>query len=87
MPLERKPEFFKGAQLKVGVIGCGYVGLPLSLRFAEAGHRVIGFDTDVNKIAKATSGTFRATEFSCTSVPSISPPAMISHGLRKWTPW
>jgi UDP-N-acetyl-D-glucosamine dehydrogenase len=33
MPLERKPEFFKGAQLKVGVIGCGYVGLPLGLRY------------------------------------------------------
>jgi NADPH-dependent glutamate synthase beta subunit-like oxidoreductase len=46
MPMERKPEYFKGAQLKVGVIGCGYVGLPLGLRFAEAGHRVVGFDTD-----------------------------------------
>jgi UDP-N-acetyl-D-glucosamine dehydrogenase len=56
MPLERKPEFFKGAQLKVGVIGCGYVGLPLSLRFAEAGHRVIGFDTDAEKIAKLNEG-------------------------------
>src|SRR6266478_7456494 len=46
MPLDRKPEFFKGAQLKVAIIGCGYVGLPLALRFAEAGHKVTGFDTD-----------------------------------------
>src|SRR4030095_6006 len=44
MPTDRKPEFFKGAQLKVGIIGCGYVGLPLALRFAEAGHKVTGFD-------------------------------------------
>ena len=43
MPTDRKPEFFKGAQLKVGIIGCGYVGLPLALRFAEAGHKVTGF--------------------------------------------
>jgi UDP-N-acetyl-D-glucosamine dehydrogenase len=56
MPLERKPEYFKGAQLKVGVIGCGYVGLPLGLRFAEAGHRVIGFDTDPNKVSKLNDG-------------------------------
>src|ERR1700724_3633137 len=56
MPLERKSEYFKRTQLKVGVIGCGYVGLPLSLRFAEAGHRVIGFDTDVNKITKLNEG-------------------------------
>jgi len=56
MPLERKPEYFKGTQLKVGVIGCGYVGLPLGLRFAEAGHRVTGFDTDPNKISKLNEG-------------------------------
>ena len=34
----------------VGVIGLGYVGLPLSLRFVEAGFRVLGFDTDPQKI-------------------------------------
>jgi UDP-N-acetyl-D-glucosamine dehydrogenase len=56
MPLERKPEYFKGAQLKVGVIGCGYVGLPLGLRFAEAGHRVLGFDIDPNKVSKLNEG-------------------------------
>jgi len=56
MPLKRKPEYFKGAQLKVGVIGCGYVGLPLGLRFAEAGHRVKGFDTDPNKVSKLNEG-------------------------------
>ena len=56
MPLERKPEYFKGAQLKVGVIGCGYVGLPLALRFAEAGHRVVGLDTDPDKVSKLNEG-------------------------------
>jgi UDP-N-acetyl-D-glucosamine dehydrogenase len=56
MPLERKPEYFKGAQLNVGVIGCGYVGLPLGLRFAEAGHRVKGFDTDPVKVSKLNAG-------------------------------
>ena len=56
MPIERRPEFFKGAQLKVGIIGCGYVGLPLALRFAEAGHKVTGFDTDPVKIEMLNSG-------------------------------
>ena len=50
MATDRKPEFFKGSQLKVAIIGCGYVGLPLALRFAEAGHKVTGFDTDPEKI-------------------------------------
>jgi UDP-N-acetyl-D-glucosamine dehydrogenase len=56
MPIERKPEYFKGAQLKVGIIGLGYVGLPLGLRFAEAGHRVTGFDVDTTKIEKLNRG-------------------------------
>src|SRR5271154_6921593 len=56
MPIDRKPEFFKGAQLKVAIIGCGYVGLPLALRFAEAGHKVTGFDTDPNKITMLNAG-------------------------------
>jgi UDP-N-acetyl-D-glucosamine dehydrogenase len=56
MPTDRKPEFFKGSQLKVAIIGCGYVGLPLALRFAEAGHKVAGFDTDPAKVSKLNAG-------------------------------
>ena len=56
MPIERKSEFFKGAQLRVAIIGCGYVGLPLALRFAEAGHKVTGFDTDPTKVAMLNAG-------------------------------
>ena len=56
MPTDRRPEYFKGSQLRVGIIGCGYVGLPLGLRFAEAGHRVTGFDTDPSKVEKLNRG-------------------------------
>src|SRR5574340_450232 len=56
MATDRRPEFFKGAELKVGIIGCGYVGLPLALRFAEAGHKVTGFDTDAGKVKLLNSG-------------------------------
>ncbi len=56
MPTDRRPEYFKGSQLRVGIIGCGYVGLPLGLRFAEAGHRVTGFDTDPAKVEKLNKG-------------------------------
>jgi UDP-N-acetyl-D-glucosamine dehydrogenase len=40
----------------VGVLGLGYVGLPLALRFAEAGLRVLGFDIDPKKIAALRAG-------------------------------
>src|SRR5271170_4733262 len=56
MAAERKPEFFAGKEIKIGIIGCGYVGLPLALRFAEVGQRVTGFDTDQEKINKLNAG-------------------------------
>jgi len=36
----------------IGIFGLGYVGLPLALRFVEAGYSVVGFDIDVEKINK-----------------------------------
>jgi UDP-N-acetyl-D-glucosamine dehydrogenase len=40
----------------VGVIGLGYVGLPLVIRFAEEGFKIIGFDIDEGKIGKLEKG-------------------------------
>ncbi len=40
----------------VGVIGLGYVGLPLALVFAEKGFNVLGFDIDVKKTEKLSRG-------------------------------
>ena len=40
----------------VAVIGLGYVGLPLALRFAECGFRVIGIDTDAERVAQLGKG-------------------------------
>ncbi len=43
-------------QLLVGVVGLGYVGLPLTLSFATSGNKVIGFDTSEEKVKKFNSG-------------------------------
>lgn len=40
----------------VGVIGLGYVGLPLATEFARAGFHVIGFDVDVARVASLNAG-------------------------------
>src|SRR3569623_443340 len=40
----------------VGIVGLGYVGLPLTLRFAEVGFRVLGFDIDPRKVDSLNSG-------------------------------
>src|ERR1700675_455846 len=43
-------------QARVGVIGLGYVGLPLALLYTEAKFRVTGFDIDQHKVATLASG-------------------------------
>ena len=40
----------------VGIFGLGYVGLPLVLRYAACGFKVIGFDIDPEKVASLTKG-------------------------------
>jgi UDP-N-acetyl-D-glucosamine dehydrogenase len=43
-------------QAVVGIIGQGYVGLPLALTFTESGFRVIGFDLDPAKVESLNRG-------------------------------
>jgi UDP-N-acetyl-D-glucosamine dehydrogenase len=46
----------KEKQAVIGVIGLGYVGLPLALCFVEKGFRSFGFDIDDNKVSFLNSG-------------------------------
>jgi UDP-N-acetyl-D-glucosamine dehydrogenase len=41
----------------IGIVGLGYVGLPLLLRYCEVGYKVIGFDIDTSKVEKLLAGT------------------------------
>jgi UDP-N-acetyl-D-glucosamine dehydrogenase len=47
--------FFK-KQARIGIIGLGYVGLPLCMAMAESGSSVIGFDIDAKKIVRLCAG-------------------------------
>lgn len=47
---------FKSRSARVGIVGMGYVGLPLAVVFAEAGFEVVGFDVDVDKVRTLNAG-------------------------------
>ncbi len=47
---------FASRRARVGVLGLGYVGLPLAVTIAEAGFATLGFDTDGEKIAMLERG-------------------------------
>jgi UDP-N-acetyl-D-glucosamine dehydrogenase len=42
--------------MKIGIIGLGYVGLPLAVAFAESGHDVIALDADTDKVGSLERG-------------------------------
>ncbi|HEV7400158.1 MAG TPA: nucleotide sugar dehydrogenase [Solirubrobacterales bacterium] len=42
--------------MKIGIVGLGYVGLPLAVAFAEAGHEVVGLDSDLRKVEGINAG-------------------------------
>jgi UDP-N-acetyl-D-mannosaminuronate dehydrogenase len=50
--------------MRITVVGQGYVGLPISICAAEAGHTVFGFDIDQDKISKLKLGITDSPEVS-----------------------
>ena len=53
--------------MRIGIVGLGYVGLPLAVAFGEAGHDVVGYDVDEERIAR-----LGADESDIEDVPSQS---------------
>ena len=53
---EQSIEKILGKEALVGIIGMGYVGLPLVLRFCEEDFKVLGFDIDSKKVATLKRG-------------------------------
>ena len=53
---EKLLEKLENKSFKVGILGLGYVGLPLGLEFAEKEFEVLGFDLDKRKVEKLNDG-------------------------------
>ncbi len=55
----------------VGIIGLGYVGLPLARAFAQNGFRVLGFDIDLAKVTKLNAGQSYIKQISSDSIRTM----------------
>jgi UDP-N-acetyl-D-glucosamine dehydrogenase len=42
--------------MRIGIVGLGYVGLPLAVAFGEAGHAVVGYDTSPKRVERLGRG-------------------------------
>ncbi|OIO10011.1 MAG: UDP-N-acetyl-D-glucosamine dehydrogenase [Elusimicrobia bacterium CG1_02_63_36] len=55
----------------VGIVGLGYVGLPLAAAFAQKGFRVVGFDVDAAKVKALASGRSHIADVSSPTIREI----------------
>ncbi len=62
----------KNRKAVIGIVGLGYVGLPLAIRFAQEGFRTIGFDIDTEKINKINAGESYIHYIKDTTIRSIT---------------
>lgn len=56
----------------IGIVGLGYVGLPLMLRFCEVGFRVLGFDIDESKVEMLKQGKSYIEHISQDAIARVS---------------
>ena len=70
----------------IGVVGLGYVGLPLLLHFSDAGFKTLGFDTDKKKIDQIKSGKSYISHISETEIQAAARAGMkVTHQLSAST--
>lgn len=62
----------------IGVIGLGYVGLPLCLAFGEAGATVLGFDLDAEKVNAINEGRSYLEQFASERIAALVEPGRFS---------
>jgi UDP-N-acetyl-D-glucosamine dehydrogenase len=76
-PLEAK---IRDGSAVLGVVGLGYVGLPLAVEMGRAGHRIIGFDVSAEKVDAITAG-----ESYIPDVPADGVAALVANGCLSAT--
>ena len=71
-------EKIKSKQAVIGIVGLGYVGLPLAQAFCQQGIKVVGFDIDQEKIDPILSSSSNSSEFIKRLKQAIEPLQIIS---------
>ena len=65
-------------QARIGIIGLGYVGLPLAVEFSKAGFEVTGFDVDLAKVDAINKGRSYIGDVSSEDVSAASKAGKLS---------
>lgn len=70
-------EKFLSRQALIGIIGLGYVGLPIVIRLGQQGFGVLGFDTDPQKVESLNAGESYIKHIPSDQIAALRPPASV----------
>lgn len=72
-PIEQpiSPALIAAQRAVVGVVGLGYVGLPLAMLFVRQGYRLLGFDIDADKVAALRAGNSYLSHISDAEIDAV----------------
>ena len=59
--------------MRIGIVGLGYVGLPLAMAFSEAGQEVVGVDTDARVVDALSRGESHVEDVPAESLGAAGP--------------
>src|SRR5512143_2483968 len=76
IPAEKLSRRIETRKAHIGVIGLGYVGLPLAVEFAQAGFRVSGIDLNATRVRQLAAGRSYIQD-----VPTEDVRALVRKGL------
>lgn len=74
----RLVEKLETRQAIIGIIGMGYVGQPLALRYSQLGYRVIGFDIDQEKVDRLNNGRSDIEHIPAEAIAAANEAGMVS---------
>jgi len=70
-PGEQLREAVQTRQARVGIVGLGYVGLPLAVEFARSGFPVTGIDLELEKVLQINNGSSYVGDVSSEDVAAL----------------
>ncbi|MDA8131176.1 MAG: nucleotide sugar dehydrogenase [Elusimicrobia bacterium] len=78
--MENLKTLIGGRKARIGIVGMGYVGLPLAVEFAKGGFRVTGFEVDAQKVRDLKAGISYIGD-----VPTMEVAGLVKKGLLSAT--
>ncbi len=78
----QRPSHLHFSAMKIGIVGLGYVGLPLAIAFAEEGHDVVGVEADPRRVAAIGRGESYVEDVSSERLAAVADRITVGSGYN-----